>query len=168
MALMTFQKKTSWKQIHCPFLKLFIFVFCVCFSVLLSDKDPFSAGRLFSVGENGAQHKFNRTYSFVHEADPATLAYTCASLCQDSCVMPGWWVDAIHGSGVHRYCRWCWDSHAVRSFPNSPPFSIPDKGQSWLAFKQIRSWGCCNSHMFSWLPDLRVDLKKNQNMNKKD
>lgn len=39
-------------------------------------------------------------------------------------------------------------------------FSITDKGHTVFVSKQIRSWGCCNSHMFSLL----LDLKSKWNM----
>lgn len=45
-------------------------------------------------------------------------------------------------------------------FSTAPfPSQITDKGQTAFIFKQIRSWGCCNSHMFSWLLDLKTEKK---------
>lgn len=48
------------------------------------------------------------------------------------------------------------------SVPLELPVSITDKGQATLIFKQIRSWGCCNSRMFSWSPGLRTEQKKGE------
>lgn len=119
---------------------------------------PLLAGKLFSVTEKGGHNTSSKR--LVLEADPTTLTYSCASLCQDSCIMCGWRLDAIHSPGVHRYCR-------CAGMPGLSPvsiclsqsfcFSITDKGHTAFILKQIRSWGCCNSHMFSWLLDLRTE-----------
>ena len=83
------------------------------FAVVLVHSDPFLQASCSLFGEKGgATTQVWKTYSSVCEADPATLAYSCASLCQDSCIMSGWRSDAIHSPGVHRYCRWCWDACA--------------------------------------------------------
>lgn len=106
---------------------------------------PFSRQVVLCGREGGPQHTSLKP-SLVREADPATLAYSCASLCQDSWVMSGWRVvDAIHSPGVHRYCRWCWDACArspvsvsLHSSRAPLPFPIPDKGQARFTFKQIQ------------------------------
>lgn len=38
-------------------------------------------------------------------------------------------------------------------------FSITDQGHTVFVSKQIRSWGCCNSHTFSLSLDLKSELK---------
>lgn len=65
-----------------------LFFFFFVFAVVLVHSDPFLAGKSFSVWrERGATTQVLKTYSSVCEADPATLTYSCASLCQDSCIM---------------------------------------------------------------------------------
>lgn len=49
---------------------------------------PFSRQVVLCQREGGPQHKF-KTYILVREADAATLAYSCASLCEDSCIVSG-------------------------------------------------------------------------------
>lgn len=61
------------------------FLFCGMSSFTVT---PFSRQVVLCQREKGPQHKF-KTYSLVRYADPATLAYSCASLCQYSCIMSG-------------------------------------------------------------------------------
>lgn len=103
--------------LSCVFFNYFLIIFFLFLIFLRSSSfrvTPFSRQVVLCGREGGHNTSRTQTYSFAHEADPATLAWTRAGLWRDSCLDDG------RSPRVHRKLQ------VVLGCPHSPlPWSPP-------------------------------------------